>query len=100
MESSKTDDDFDSAGLIPPDIRPGKILLDDFLIPLTRPKEQVAQATGLGMEIIDGILDGKVEITADIGAVLDRHFGVEHGFWLRVQCDYDQAIKTALSAEE
>ncbi|WP_394777875.1 HigA family addiction module antitoxin [Undibacterium sp.] len=100
MESHNSDDDFDSTGLIPPDIRPGKILLDDFLIPLTRPKEQVAQATGLGMETIDGILDGKADITADIGAALDLHFGVESGFWLRVQCDYDQAIKAALSVEE
>ncbi len=100
MESNNPDDDFDSTGLIPPDIRPGKILLDDFLIPLMRPKEQVAQATGLGMEAIDGILDGKVEITLDMADALDRHFGVEGGFWLRVQHDYDQAIKAALSAEE
>ncbi|MES2103659.1 MAG: HigA family addiction module antitoxin [Pseudomonadota bacterium] len=100
MEPSNLDDDFDSTGLIPPDIRPGKILLEEFLIPLVRPKEQLAEATALGLETIDGILDGKIEITAAIGTALDRHFGVQDGYWLKLQRDYDNAIKSALSAGE
>ena len=102
MESAISDDDFDSTGLIPPDARPGqilpgKILLEEFLIPLTRPKEQVADATGLEIATIDGILEGKTEISTEIGAALDRHFGVEPGYWLQLQRNYDDAIRRALS---
>ncbi|WP_188568136.1 HigA family addiction module antitoxin [Undibacterium terreum] len=100
MGSAISDDDFDSTGLIPPDARPGKILLEEFLIPLTRPKEQVADATGLGMATIDGILEGKIEINAEIGAALDSHFGVEPGYWLQLQRNYDNAIRLALSGDE
>jgi addiction module HigA family antidote len=50
---------------------------------------------------IHAIVHGRRSITADTSARLGRYLGVSHGYWLRLQVDYDmRAIDNAKIEKE
>lgn len=70
---------------------PGEILLKEFLIPMEISKYRLAQAIHVAPTRIGEIVAGERAITADTGLRLSRFFGLNDGFWVGLQADYDVA---------
>ena len=72
-----------------PNIHPGEVLLEEFLLPMEISQNAIARATGVPLRRINEIVLGKRGITADTALRLAKAFGTSEGFWLRLQADYD-----------
>jgi antitoxin HigA-1 len=72
-----------------PNIHPGEILLEEFLLPMNVSQNALARATGVPPRRINEIVLGKRGITADTALRLAVAFGTSEGFWLGLQADYD-----------
>jgi antitoxin HigA-1 len=84
-----------------PNIHPGEILLEEFLLPMNVSQNSLARATGVPPRRINEIVLGKRGVTADTALRLAVAFGTSEGFWLGLQADYDleearEAIKGQL----
>jgi addiction module HigA family antidote len=73
-------------------IRPGEILLEDFLKPMGITQYRLAKAIGVPQRRISEIVQGKRSITSDTGLRLSRFFGMSDTFWVGLQTDYDLAV--------
>ena len=85
-----------------PNIHPGEVLLEEFLVPLGLTRYRLAREIGIGEARISAICAGKRAITADTALRLATFFGTTPGFWLGLQADYDteealRKLKDALS---
>jgi antitoxin HigA-1 len=72
-----------------PNIHPGEILLEEFLLPMNVSQNALARATSVPPRRINEIVLGKRGITADTALRLAVAFGTSEGFWLGLQADYD-----------
>ena len=72
-----------------PNIHPGEILLEEFLLPMNVSQNALARATGVPPRRINEIVLGKRGVTADTALRLAAAFGTSEGFWLGLQADYD-----------
>jgi addiction module HigA family antidote len=72
-----------------PNPRPGEILLEEFLKPMTLSQTALARAVGVPPRRINEIVLGKRAITADTDLRLGRYFGLSEGFFLRLQAAHD-----------
>ena len=72
-----------------PNIHPGEVLLEEFLLPMDLSQNALARATGVPPRRINEIVLGKRGITADTALRLAAFFGTSEGFWLGLQADYD-----------
>lgn len=72
-----------------PNIHPGEVLREEFLIPLQISQYRLAKAIGVTEARISAICAGKRAITADTALRLAAFFGTTPGFWLGLQADYD-----------
>ena len=72
-----------------PNIHPGEILLEEFLLPMNISQNALARATGVPPRRINEIVLGKRGVTADTALRLAKAFGTSEGFWLGLQADYD-----------
>lgn len=72
-----------------PNVHPGEILKEEFLLPLKLSGYQLAEDTGITKTIISKIINGKSRITADIALRFSCYFGTTPKFWLGLQDDYD-----------
>ncbi len=72
-----------------PNIHPGEILLEEFLIPMEVSQNALARATDVAPRRINEIVLGKRSITADTAIRLARYFGTSEKFWMGLQADYD-----------
>lgn len=72
-----------------PNIHPGEVLREEFLIPLQISQYRLAKAIGVTEARISAICSGKRSITADTALRLSAYFGTTPGFWLGLQADYD-----------
>jgi antitoxin HigA-1 len=84
-----------------PNVHPGEILLEEFLLPMNMSQNALARATGVPLRRINEIVLGKRGVTADTALRLAVAFGISEGFWLGLQADYDleearEAIKGQL----
>ena len=84
-----------------PNIHPGEILLEDFLLPMNVSQNALARATGVPPRRINEIVLGKRGVTADTALRLAVAFGTSEGFRLGLQADYNleearKAIKEQL----
>jgi addiction module HigA family antidote len=79
-----------------PNIRPGEILLEEFLIPFGISQNRFARAMDVPPRRINEIAHGKRAITADTALRLARALGTSEQFWMGLQADYDleEARKT------
>lgn len=71
---------------------PGEILLEEFLKPMNVSQYALAKAIGVPQTRIAAIVTGVRAVTADTGLRLSRFFGMNDGFWVGLQADYDVAI--------
>ncbi len=79
-----------------PNVHPGEVLLEEFLIPMGVSQNALARAAGVPPRRINEIVLGKRSITADTALRLARALGTSERFWLGLQSDYDleEAHKT------
>jgi len=70
-------------------IKPGEILLEEFLKPFEISAYRLSKDTGMPATRISQILKGKRRITADTALRLSRYFGNSADFWMGIQDEYD-----------
>lgn len=85
-----------------PEIHPGQILQEDFLMPLGISQYRLAQVIDVPPRRINEIVHGKRAITADTALRLARFFDMTPEFWINLQAQYDLrqakvALKTKLA---
>src|SRR4029450_7310944 len=83
-----------------PAIRPGEILLEEYLKPLGLGQLEAAKRLGISLNRLNEIVLGKRGITADTALRLARLLKTSPQFWMRLQADWDlpQAIARAAKA--
>jgi addiction module HigA family antidote len=81
-----------------PNIHPGEILNEEFLIPLNITAYRLAKETNIPQTRISEIIKGKRRITADTALRFSIFFGNSAKFWLGLQDDYD--IESELSEKQ
>lgn len=72
-----------------PNIHPGEILNEEFLIPLNITAYRLAKEANIPQTRISEIIKGNRRITADTALRLSIFFGNSAKFWLGLQDDYD-----------
>ena len=72
-----------------PNIHPGEVLLEEFLIPLGISQNALARAAGVSPRRINEIVLAKRSVTADTAVRLAVALGTSERFWLGLQADYD-----------
>jgi addiction module HigA family antidote len=72
-----------------PNIHPGEVLLDEFLIPMGISQNAIARAIGVPPRRINEIVLGKRAITADTAIRLAHYFGTSEQFWMALQASFD-----------
>src|SRR5436190_23991806 len=70
-------------------IHPGKVLLEEFLLPLNISAYKLSKDIGIPQTRISEILKMNRRITADTALRLSIYFGNSPKFWLGLQNDYD-----------
>ncbi len=72
-----------------PNIHPGEILLEEFLLPMEISQNRIARDIGVPPRRINEIVHGKRSVTADTAVRLAKYFNVSESFWMGLQSDYD-----------
>ena len=72
-----------------PNVHPGEVLLEEFLIPLGISQNALARAADVPPRRINEIVLGKRSITADTAIRLAAALGTSERFWLGLQADHD-----------
>ncbi|MBX2999635.1 MAG: HigA family addiction module antidote protein [Caldilineaceae bacterium] len=70
-------------------VKPGDILLHDFMEPLGLSANALATALHVPPNRITGILSASRRVTADTALRLARYFGTTPQFWMNLQSNYD-----------
>lgn len=74
-------------------IRPGEILMEEFLKPLGVSQYRLAKDINVPARRINEIVHGKRSITADTALRLSRYFHLSERFWLNLQAGYDLEVE-------
>lgn len=72
-----------------PNIHPGEVLNEEFLIPLHISQNALARAMKVPPRRINEIVHGHRAITADTALRLSRVLGTTPQFWLSLQAEYE-----------
>src|SRR5689334_22275636 len=72
-----------------PNIHPGELLREDYVIPLGMSSYRLAKELGMSQTAVGEILHGKRAITPATALRLARFFGSTAEFWLHLQAAYD-----------
>lgn len=83
-----------------PNIHPGEVLLEEFLIPLQISQYRLAKDLKVPQTRISEIVKCNRRITADTALRLSKYFGTSARFWLGLQDDYDLEESTNSLAQE
>ena len=83
-----------------PNIHPGEILLQEFLIPLDITPYRLAKETNIPQTRISEIIKGNRRITADTALRLSQFFRNSAKFWLGLQDDFDLEAELAEKREQ
>ncbi len=83
-----------------PNIHPGEVLMEEFLIPMGISSYRLAKEIGIPQTRVSEITKGRRRVTADTALRLSKFFGNNPKFWLGLQDDYDIEEEGQLIAEE
>lgn len=72
-----------------PNVHPGEILLQEFLLPLGISQNAMARAAGVPPRRINEIVLGKRGVSADTALRLAAALGTSERFWLELQATFD-----------
>ncbi len=70
-----------------PNIYPGEVLSEEFLVPMQISSYRLAEDIGIPQNRISAIIKGERRITADTALRLSKYFGNSAKFWLGLQND-------------
>ncbi len=83
-----------------PNIHPGEVLLEEFLLPLEISQYRLAKDLNIPQTRVSEIVKGNRRITADTALRLSKYFGTSAKFWLGLQDDFDlEAFNEKISDE-
>lgn len=83
-----------------PNVHPGEILQEEFLIPLEISAYRLSKEIGIPQTRVSEIIKGRRRITADTALRLSYYFGTSAKFWLGLQDDYDIEEETKAKKSE
>jgi addiction module HigA family antidote len=83
-----------------PNIHPGEVLLEEFLIPMGISQYKLAKDLKIPQTRVSEIVKRKRRITADTALRLSKYFGTSAKFWLGLQDDFDIEESENLLAKE
>lgn len=72
-----------------PPTHPGEMLLEEFLKPLGIPQTEFAARVGVSYVRLNGLINGRRGVTPNTALRLERATGMDAGFWLGLQSDWD-----------
>ncbi len=72
-----------------PNIHPGEVLQEEFLIPMDITANRLAKDIGIPRTRVSQVVKGERRITADTALRLSRYLGNSARFWLGLQNDFD-----------
>lgn len=72
-----------------PNIHPGEVLQEEFLVPLGISAYRLANDTRMPQTRISEIVHGRRRVTADTALRLSKYFGTSAEFWVGLQTDHD-----------
>ena len=72
-----------------PNIHPGEILLEEFLVPMNISQNALARCINVPPRRVNEIVLGKRAVTADTALRFGRYFGTSPQFWMGLQADHD-----------
>ena len=72
-----------------PNIHPGEVLLEEFLIPMEITAYRLAKETFIPQTRISEIIKGNRRVSADTALRFAKYFGTSAKFWLSLQADFD-----------
>jgi len=75
-----------------PPVRPGEILLEEFLKPLEISQYRLSKDIGVPAMRINKIVHGERGISADTALRLAGYFGMSVEFWTGIQSHYDTEL--------
>jgi antitoxin HigA-1 len=79
---------------------PGETLREDFLAPLEKTPEWLAEGLRLPLSEVVDLLEGRHPVTAEIALRLNRFLGCTPDFWLGLQASHDlRAAEARLGPE-
>lgn len=81
-------------------IRPGEILLEDFMKPLGISINRLARDIAVPPGRISAIVNGRRAISADTALRLGKYFGVSPEVWVGLQGDYDLRVAQRIVGPE
>ncbi|GEM_PF-3229143 len=68
---------------------PGEILLEEFLRPKKMTRQKLAKKTGVPVQKINSLINGKRRMTCETAILLSEVFGTTAEFWMTLQINYD-----------
>jgi len=71
--------------------KPGDVLRIDFMEEMNVTPAQLARAINVPPQYISKVLHGG-GISAELGILLDKYFGLSEGWWSRLQADYNTRV--------
>jgi len=83
-----------------PNIHPGEVLQEEFLVPLSISPYKLAKETKIPQTRISEIIKGNRRVTADTALRLSQFYGNSAKFWLGLQGDFDLEAELAEKREE
>ncbi|MCB0581101.1 MAG: HigA family addiction module antidote protein [Phaeodactylibacter sp.] len=83
-----------------PNIHPGEVLLEEFLIPMEISQYKLAKDLKIPQTRISEIVKRNRRITAGTALRLSKYFGTSAKFWLGLQDDYDLEEQETKLAKE
>lgn len=72
-----------------PNVHPGEILREDFLIGSKVSVDEVVAGSGVDARVLELLLAEQSPIDAEMDLRLSRYFGMSEGFFLGLQLDHD-----------
>ena len=78
-----------------PPTPPGVVLAEEFLAPMNLTQSEVARAIGVSFQRLNGVVNGRRELTTSTALRLARYFGTSAEFWINLQrnCDLWKALR-------
>jgi len=78
-----------------PTIHPGKILKEQFILPLINQGQtltEISTNSGISLKILLELMLEKQSITENLAELLSNYFGTNYHYWVNLQNDFDSKI--------